>query len=113
MLTEGKAEFSTDFLSPSAVFKGAYESGPNIQTVEILNVMKRRADAAGTLASKNVKYCAETPAELRSLGVHARLDLYIFDHISNNLLSNARKVWHAHGKKVRMQLIRSSPATGA
>lgn len=93
MPIEEKADFRARCVSLSAVFKGAYESTPNIQTVEILSVMKRRADAAGTLASKNVKYHAEIPDELRSLGVHARLDLYIFDHISNNLLSNARKVW--------------------
>ncbi|KAJ8609680.1 hypothetical protein CTAYLR_009376 [Chrysophaeum taylorii] len=77
------------------VYAGRYQSSANVETVELNALLSQRVDVAATLAHKNVAFSAVVPDDLKEKEIFVRLDLYMFRHISNNLLSNARKHTHA------------------
>mmetsp|Transcript_7449 Transcript_7449/g.11130 ORF Transcript_7449/g.11130 Transcript_7449/m.11130 type:complete len:454 (+) Transcript_7449:1419-2780(+) len=74
------------------MFRGNYQSTPNVQTVDIFEVMQSRAHAASALGTKGVEFRARLiPEQYKDHCVSVSLDTFVFSHICNNLLSNARK----------------------
>ncbi|KAJ8604496.1 hypothetical protein CTAYLR_000996 [Chrysophaeum taylorii] len=84
------------------VYSGNYVSAPNIQTIELESLMKGRVEGAGALARNDVNFVSENASRFRG-DIFVRLDLYMFNHISNNLLSNARK--HTFYGSVRLRFL--------
>lgn len=81
------------------LFAGTYTSDQ--QTVDLRLLLKGRIDAAAPLANSGVVFSSEVPEKYKELAV--RLDLFIFHHLANNLLSNARK--HTLKGTVTLRLI--------
>ena len=73
------------------VYRGVYETLPNVQVVDQQTLLGSRVDVAKALASSshNVTYDVATPPDLATASL--KLDCYVFAHVANNLLSNARK----------------------
>ena len=73
------------------VYKGAYETRPNVQVVDQATLLGSRLTVARALQSTlhTVDYPIGTPENLSLVSLE--LDCYVFAHIANNLLSNARK----------------------
>lgn len=73
------------------VYRGHYQSAPNVQTVELAPLLRQRVAAAAALANPAVDFTAAMPGSDHDPTVSVRLDLYMFQHLVSNLLSNARK----------------------
>lgn len=74
------------------IYSGSYVSSPNIETVEILDSMEHRVQAAAAMGHRNVAFLAEIwPTGYEECELHVRVDMYMWTHLANNLLSNARK----------------------
>lgn len=72
------------------VYRGVYETQPNVQVVDQATLLKSRVAVAKALSSSStVLYEIATAPHLAHATV--RLDCYVFAHIADNLLSNARK----------------------
>ena len=78
-------------LNMHKIYKGVYETGPNVQIIDQASLLASRITIAKALASSShkVSYEVTTPEALENATL--KLDCYIFTHIANNLLSNARK----------------------
>ena len=72
------------------VYQGAYRTEPNCQIIDQSALLQSRVDVVKALAgSGNVDFNVATPSDLADKSI--KLDCYVFSHIANNLLSNARK----------------------
>ena len=82
------------------IFKGNYRSEPNVQTVDLVDVIQARLDAAAALSEDSLAFLVDVSLEETTTtkkdetdqrAVIAKFDTFIFEHIANNLISNARK----------------------
>ena len=72
------------------VFRGCYETVPNVQIIDQHALLQSRIDVVEALAGPgSVEYRVGTADDLADTTI--KLDTYVFSHIANNLLSNARK----------------------
>ena len=73
------------------VFRGAYESEANVQIIDQQTLLRSRIDVVKALSAHDgaVDYRVATADGLADKFI--KLDCYVFSHIANNLLSNARK----------------------
>ncbi|KAJ8600285.1 hypothetical protein CTAYLR_000672 [Chrysophaeum taylorii] len=89
------------------VYNGRYVSAPNVQTVHVGEIMRLRIMAAAALGIQSVKYEAEiVPEKYANSDVFIRVDMYMWEHIANNLLSNARK--HTTSGSVKIKFVEES-----
>ncbi|KAJ8600960.1 hypothetical protein CTAYLR_006319 [Chrysophaeum taylorii] len=72
------------------VYSGNYVSHPNVETVDLEEILEARVKAAAALGHKDVDF-RFTTSYRDGLDVFVRLDMYMWTHVVNNLLSNARK----------------------
>lgn len=73
------------------IYNGHYVSDANVQTLELTELMQSRVAAAAALASPAVDFSVQLPDAFKDSDVFVRIDMYMWQHIANNLLSNARK----------------------
>lgn len=71
------------------VYNGQYVT--EVQTIDLRELMRGRVDAVRALASSAVDFRIELPREFDEKDVFVRVDLHMWQHIANNLLSNARQ----------------------
>ena len=72
------------------VYRGCYETVPNVQIIDQRTLLRSRIDVVKALAgASGVEYKVATASDHADKTI--KLDCYVFDHIANNLLSNARK----------------------
>ena len=93
------------------IYSGSYVSSANVETVELRDCMTQRVESAAALGHQDVAFRAHIwlPG-YDDCELHARMDMYMWTHLANNLLcvthfsrerktnhrrSNARKhTWH-------------------
>mmetsp|Transcript_8221 Transcript_8221/g.25397 ORF Transcript_8221/g.25397 Transcript_8221/m.25397 type:complete len:739 (-) Transcript_8221:164-2380(-) len=97
LLHEADALVSTR-LTLHRLFAGTYSS--ETQTVDLRLLLQNRVDVASPLANTGVQFDMGVPPSYEGLDAAVKLDLFIFSHLANNLLSNARK----HTLKGRVDL---------
>lgn len=74
------------------IYSGSYVSEPNVETFDLIECMQHRVETAAALGHRDVAFKVEVWVESYDTSdLHARLDMYIWTHLANNLLSNARK----------------------
>ncbi|KAJ8607064.1 hypothetical protein CTAYLR_009892 [Chrysophaeum taylorii] len=74
------------------IYAGTYCTTPNLETIEILELLESRVKVAAAVVDADVSFKAVVCRESNlSPGACVRLDAWMFAHIANNLLSNARK----------------------
>ncbi|KAJ8612832.1 hypothetical protein CTAYLR_002066 [Chrysophaeum taylorii] len=101
LLHEADALIATR-LTLHRLYAGTYASEPNVRTVDLGLLLRGRVDAAEPFANTGVAFEAIVPKDLEA-DVSVRLDVFIFGHIANNLLSNARK--HTVRGKISLRFV--------
>ena len=108
LLQEADALVATR-LTLHRLFAGTYAS--ETQTVDLRLLLRNRIDAASPLANTGVEFLAKAPVAYSGQdAVAVKLDLFIFTHLANNLLSNARK--HTLQGTVTLSFVGVSGTTG-
>ncbi|KAJ8612759.1 hypothetical protein CTAYLR_010392 [Chrysophaeum taylorii] len=103
LLREADALIATR-LELHKVYAGKYASEPNTATCDIWDLMSSKVSAAGVLAPSGVRFAALMPDGYDNLRVVVELDTYIFTHITNSLLFNARK--HTKSGSVALSFVK-------
>lgn len=72
------------------LYSGRYDTTQNTHTVDCLSLLQHRIHAAATLANKGVRFEVKLP-KTASNKLYISVDTYVWMHIAQNFLSNARK----------------------
>lgn len=72
------------------LYSGHYNTKQNTHTVDCLSLLQNRIHSAATLANKGVRFQVKLP-EAAGNELYISVDTYVWMHIAQNFLNNARK----------------------
>mmetsp|Transcript_5901 Transcript_5901/g.15350 ORF Transcript_5901/g.15350 Transcript_5901/m.15350 type:complete len:555 (+) Transcript_5901:1-1665(+) len=73
------------------LYSGNYDTKNNTQIVNAEELLRSRTNSAAAVASKAVEFRVGLPTGFKKGELTIQIDTYVFQHIANNFLSNARK----------------------